>query len=191
MALYGLSIEGRDGVFDTDGSLMMIEPELAGEQDGCKLYKNQVIIIANEKPVWIPVTVKSYDEALIRYYEKRKKENPEEATTAVFFIEKIKEEMLAFSPEELNSPAYYGGRIGGCPENIEHAGAFVKLNPKYFDKNKPRTATQLIILEVPCIATEVQETTLYRTDEFSSFQATRLTEILKSFKFAEWKRFFD
>jgi hypothetical protein len=32
-------------------------------------------------------------------------------------------------------------------------------------------------------ATNVQETALYRTDEFSSFQDIRLTEILKSFKY--------
>lgn len=114
---------------------------------------------------------------------------PLEATTAVFFIEKIKEEMSAFTPEELNSPAYSGGRIGCCPENIEHSGGFVKLNPEYFDKSKPRTAIQIIILEVPSIA-EDQATELYHTDEFSSFQAIRLAEILRSFKYAEWKKFF-
>jgi hypothetical protein len=190
-AFNGLSIDGKTEITDGEGSLMMIEPELLGEQDGCKLYKNQIIVITNQKPLWVDVTVKSYDEALIRYYEIKVKENPSEAFASNFLIEKIKEEMSAFSSEELNSPAYYGGRIGGCPSTIEHTNAIVKLNSKYFDKDKPKTAIQLMILEIPYIFSEKSDDGYYNKDEYSSFQERKLIEILNGFKYSEWRKFFN
>ena len=40
MAFYGLSVAGGSDIFDSDGIVMNIEPEVYGEQDGCKVYGN-------------------------------------------------------------------------------------------------------------------------------------------------------
>lgn len=190
MAFNGISISGGADVLDADGIVMNVEPDFYGEQDGCKVYGNGIIVIAKNEPVWIPVTVKVYDEALIRKYEKLNKEYPSESLGNNFLIGKIKDEMASFSEQELNSPAYIGDKIGGCPYKLDNAKAIVKMNPQYFDKNKPRTATELIIISSFYISPQ-DNTDFYPTTEYSTYQAIKLTEILKSLNYSELRRFFD
>lgn len=192
LVFNGTSIAGGSDIFDTDGIVMNLEPELFGEQDGCKVYGNGIIIISKNEPVWIPVTVRDYDEALIRKYEKLNKENPGEVLGNNFFISKIREEMASFPEKELNAPAFTGDKLGGCPYKLEssQARAIVKLNPRYFDKAKPRTAAELIIISSFYIAPS-DNTEFYPTNEYSSYQMTKLVEILKSLKYSELRKFFD
>ncbi|HNW52387.1 MAG TPA: hypothetical protein PKH79_14995 [Prolixibacteraceae bacterium] len=190
MAFNGRSSAAGDNVCDADGLTIYFEPQEIGEQDGCKIYDNSIIIITNGKPLWVPVTVKEYDEALIRCFEKEKEQQPEEAMVIDIYLKKIREEMATFSAEELNKPAYQSNKMGGSPEKIEGSQQLVKLNRAYFDPGKPRTAVQLIVLQ--CGNIGLQETgEFYFTDENSSYPTIKLAELLKSLRFSEFKKLLD
>jgi hypothetical protein len=156
------------------------------------MYANGFIIITNGKPLWVPVTLKEYNEAQIMDAEKKIKETDDNDFGYYFLIEKIKEETAEFSEKELNSPCYFGNRIGGCPESVEHAQAIVKLNTKYFDKTKPRTAAQLFTVEYSGINQSGEESeSHYYKDEYTSFQSLKMNAIIENFRFSEWKKLFD
>lgn len=187
MIFHGYSMEE---VYDNDGVIMNLEPVLIGEQDGCKIYENRIVVISNGKPLWVPVTVKEYNDAVISKHQKLMKEGAEDAMTVNFFINKVQEEMASYSQEELNSPAYQGDKMGACPYKLEGARAIVKLNKDYFDRSNPRTNIQLVIVESSCIGlTESNE--YYFKNEYSSPQQVRLTEILKSLRFSEFRHFLN
>lgn len=190
MAFNGRSSAAGDNVCNEDGLTFYYEPQVIGEQDGCKIYDNSIILITNGKPLWVPVSVKEYDEALIRHFEREKKLRPDEALGFDIYLKKIREEMATFSAEELNNPAYQSDKLGGSPEKLEGSQALVKLNTAYFDSSKPRTAVQLIVLE--CGNIGLQESgEFYFTDEYSSYSSRKLAELLKTLRFSEFKKLLD
>ncbi len=190
MAFNGRSSAAGDLVCDVNGLTIYFEPQEIGEQDGCKIYDNSIILITNGKPLWVPVTVKEYDEALIRRFEKEKEKQPEEAMVLDIYLKKIREEMASFSAEELNKPAYQSDKMGGSPEKFEGSQLLVKLNMDYFDKSKPRTAVQLIVLQ--CGNIGLQESgELYFTDENSSYPTIKMAELLKTLRYSEFKKLLD
>lgn len=192
LVFNGYSITGGDDILDENGIVISSEPKMIGEQNGCKIYENGIIVIAAEKPVWIPVSVKEYDNALIRKQEKIKKQNPGDAFSNDFLINAVKNEMGSYTPDELNSPAFVGDKMGGCFYKLEgdQARPIVKLNPDYFDKSKPRTAVQLIIIQSPAIGLN-NNGECYLTNEYSSYQSLKLIELLRSINFNELKQYFD
>ncbi|MBN1534157.1 MAG: hypothetical protein JXA20_15910 [Spirochaetes bacterium] len=149
MVFSGYTMESE--VYDTEGVRMNLEPVEIGVQDGCRVYQNGIVVISNGRPLWVPVTVKEYNEALIRRHAELKKEGHTDELTYTFFTKRIREEMASYGQKELNGPAYQGDKLGACPYRLEGARAIVKLNRNYFDMRKPRTAVQLIILESSCI----------------------------------------
>jgi len=190
MAFNGRSSAAGDGVCDENGLIFYYEPKTIGEQDGCKIYENSIVLITNGKPLWVPVTVKEYDEALIHNFEKVKKLRPEEAFGFDIYLKTVKEEMASFSAEELNSPAYQSDKLGGSPEKLEESQPLVKLNKAYFDKSKPHTAIQLIVLE--CVNIGLHESgEYYFTNEYSSYQALKLVELLKVMRYSDFKKLLD
>lgn len=192
LVFNGTSIEGIINITDVNGIQMGVEPVKIGEQNGCMAYENNTIVVSNGKPVFIPVSVKEYDEALIRYYEKRKKEYPDETFSIDILMNRIKEEIASFSAEDLKKQAFIGANMGGspCGSESEYAKRIVKMNPDYFDKTKPRTAAQLIIIQSGSIGV-IGEGSFYAEYEFTSFQSSKIIEILKSIDFADLKQFFD
>lgn len=188
----GTSIEGLSNICDENGIQMGVEPVKIGEQNGCMAYENNTIVISNGKPVFIPVSVKEYDEALIRYYDKRKKEISDEAFSIDILVGRIKEEITSFSEDDLKKQAFIGANMGGspCGGESEYAKRIVKMNPDYFDKSKPRAAALLIIIKSGSIGV-IGEGSFYAEYEFASFQSMKIIEILKSIDFTELKRFFD
>jgi hypothetical protein len=188
----GTSIEGLSNICDENGILMGVEPVKIGEQNGCIAYENNTIVIAKGKPVFIPVSVREYDEALIRYYEKRKKEYPDEIFSIDILINRIKEEIASFPDEDLKKQAFIGANMGGspCGGESEYAKRIVKMNPDYFDKSKPRTAAQLMIIQSGSIGV-IGEGSFYAEYEYASFQSMKIIEILKSIDFNDLKQFFD
>jgi len=190
MAFNGRSSAAGDNVCDANGLTIYFEPQEIGEQDGCKIYDNSIILITNGKPLWVPVSVKEYDEALIRRYEKEKESQPEVAILLDIYLKKIREEMAAFSAEELNKPAYQSDKMGGSPVKIEGSQLLVKLNTAYFDSSKPRTAVQLIVLQ--CGNIGLQESgEFYFADEDSSYPTIKLAELLKTLRLSEFKKLLD
>ncbi|BDX38093.1 hypothetical protein CYCD_14480 [Tenuifilaceae bacterium CYCD] len=186
-ALMGYTI---GDVFDKDGMLINTEPIEIGEQNGCKLYSNGIAVISNGKPLWLPVTVMEYIEALLRRSKKQLEKGELDQTLYKIFVDKINEEKSTYTEAELNSPAYEGDKMCGCPYRLEGARAFVKLNKDYFDKTKPSTAIQLIIVEADCIQ-QMDDGELYYKSEDSSPQNIKMVEMLKEFNYADFKKFLE
>jgi hypothetical protein len=189
---YGRTPANSDDTFDENGLVYYIEPTPIGEQDGCKIYDNGIILITNGKPLWTQVTVNEYDKALIRKIEADIKIHSEEVLALQLMLKMVKDEMASFSESELNSPAVRGNNFGGTPSNNgeKFEGAIVKTNLAYFDNNKPRTAVQLIAIESRNI--QYSETgDYYFTDEYSTYPAIKLAELMKSLRYSEFKRFLD
>ena len=188
----GTSIEGLSNILDKDGILMGVEPIKMGEQNGCTAYENGIIVITKDQPVFVPVSVKEYDEALIRRYELVKKERPDEAYANDIVINRIKEEMASFSPEDLKKQAFVGARFGGspCGDESQYAQRIVKMNPACFSKSKSRTDVQLIIIKSGSIGA-MNEGSIYNVYEYTSFQSLKAIDIMKSIDFSELKKFFD
>lgn len=186
-ALMGYTI---GDVFDKDGMLINTEPIEVGEQNGCKLYSNGIAVISNGNPLWVPITVKEYIEALLRRSKKQLEKGELNQTLYKMFVDKINEEKATYTETELNSPAYEGDKMCGCPYRLEGARAFVKMNKDYFDKTKSNTAIQLIIVEADCIQ-QLDNGELYFKDEYSAPQNIKMTEMLKEFRYSDFKRFLE
>jgi hypothetical protein len=189
MIFQGYTMDSE--VFDSEGVRMNLEPVEIGVQDGCRVYQNGIVVISNGRPLWVPVTVKEYNETLMRHHAQRKKAGEEDELTYTFITNKIREEMASYGPKELNGPAYQGDRMGACPYRLEGARAIVKLNRNYFDRSKPRTAMQLIVLESGCIQQNDEGGIFYFSDEHSSPQEVYRSDILKNMRYSELKRFLE
>jgi len=179
-------------IFDTDGSLINLEPNKLFEKDGAVFYDNGTIVIGKPGiPVYIPLTVRQYDNLLLENQKKMMKEKPEEKMTLQFFYDKLKEEMASFSEEDLDKPAWQYA-LGGSPEPMgEGVKRVVKINKAYFDLSKPKTETQLIVIEYGYGSLKNDPDNPYYSDENSSFQHLKQVEAMKSFKFAGLFKFLD
>lgn len=180
---------GRD-IYDADGSLINLEPDKIMEKDGVVFYDNRTIVISKPGvPLYIPLTVRQYDNALLADQQKMIKEHPEDKITYQFFYDKLKEEMAQFSEEDLDKPAYQYA-FGASPQQMGDAmKKIVKINKAYFDPSKPRTDSQLIIIEYFGLQNDPEN--LYFTDENSSFQVLKTVEALKTFKFSGLIKYLD
>jgi len=78
----------------------------------------------------------------------------------------------------------------GCPYRLEGARAFVKMNKDYFDKTKPNTAIQLIIVDADCIQ-QMDYGELYFKNEYSSPEDIKAVEMLKEFNYTDFKKFLE
>jgi hypothetical protein len=138
-----------------------VEKEVA---PGVRIYSNGQILVFNpDRPeYWIPVTVKEVMEAKLAYY-KVKKEIDEiknskalqewaklgfvpENSVRVSVYEIIKKEYDSFTPEELNSQAYYKSgdeSISGISARDE-GWPVMRFNPECWDRTLPPSAVQFV-----------------------------------------------
>ncbi len=141
-----------------------VEKEVA---PGVRIYANGQILVFNpDRPeFWIPVTVKEVMEAKMAYY-KVKKEIDEinnskalqewaklgfvpENSVRVSVYEMIKKEYDSFTPEELNSQAYYNSgdeSISGISPSDE-GWPVMRFNPDCWDRTLPPSAIQFVSME--------------------------------------------
>lgn len=138
-----------------------VEKEVA---PGVRIYASGYVLIFNpgRPEYWIPVTVKEVMEAKLAYY-KVKKEMDEiknskalqewaklgyvpENSIRVSVYDMIKKEYDSFTPEELNSRAYFAS----CDESIsgistrEEGWPVMRFNPECWDRTLPPSAVQFI-----------------------------------------------
>ena len=138
-----------------------VEKEVA---PGVRIYTNGYVLVFNpDRPeYWTPVTVKEVLEAKLAYY-KVKKEIDEiknskvlqewaklgfvpENSIRVSAYEMIKNEYDSFTPEELNSQAYYHGgdeSISGISARDE-GWPVMRFNPECWDRTLPPSAVQFV-----------------------------------------------
>lgn len=134
---------------------------------GVRIYANGYLLVFNpDRPeYWIPVTVKEVMEAKLAYY-KVKKEIDEiknskalkewaklgfvpENSVSVSVYEMIKNEYDSFTPEELNSQAYYNGgdeSVSGISTR-EEGWPVMRFNPQCWNRSLPQSAVQFISME--------------------------------------------
>lgn len=118
---------------------------------GVDVYDNVTYVIYDpSRPhYWLPVTV---EEAWAVVREEAKKEKDEIA--AKYLNEFLEKEWAAISPENLKSPAFFGGGISRVTDSSGFGGEknlfppIVKVNPEYWNKNLPKSAIQFIVLTI-------------------------------------------
>lgn len=112
--------------------------------EGVTLYTNSVMIFAKPgKPYWLPVTAGEYFDRLIKYWtlESEKEGNH-------LFLDMLLKEKEKFSEEDLRKPAYNGENPVSQITVKPNERPYMRKNPDYFDKTLPRTAVQLITINV-------------------------------------------
>lgn len=113
--------------------------------NGIKLYNNNVMVIAaDSKPYWVPVTIGEYYKMALDYYKAYAKKDPVEAKMLGEIFQKEK----ANFESHLNEPAYTCDGTESisaiCLKSFPNAIPLMRFNPEYFDKRLPRTSVQLI-----------------------------------------------
>lgn len=181
-AFIGQTLPLGFDLFDKDGAIIGIEPKKITEQNGAVYYTNGRAIVSKPGvPLWLPVTVKQYDNLLLQRFQELMKEKPDEKTAYEFLQKKLKAEMASFSEEELDMPAYVYG-VGASPASAEATLAIVKLNKAYFDPSLPRSKPQLLIFDFGTGLTDNPENPYYE-DSNSTFQEITMNQIMKMFNF--------
>jgi len=170
-------------LMDADGSEIMLEPVPVTTFGGVTLYSNSRLLITRPgKKLWIPVTGKQYFEASLRALDDKIRAGD---SGAGITRDMIKKEMESWSAADLGKPAYVnntGETISGfTPEKSEFTMALVKLNPEYFDRSKPRSATQLLSISTT-LNHDFREPIENGDPRFND-NDMRVYEFLKSFDF--------
>jgi hypothetical protein len=113
--------------------------------EGVTAFNSRIIVISNpNRPYWIPVTAGELFDLHLNYYELEYKFKKDEGV--LYVIDAIKKEKAAFSSEELGKPAHFKNSNISQIGLDENEGIYMRFNPEYFDKTRPRTDIQLITL---------------------------------------------
>jgi len=163
---------------------IFLKPSIVKElAEGVTAYSNGKIIIAGtQRPYWIPVTIGELFDLQLNYYELDYKLNKDEGN--LYVIDAIKKEKAAFSPEELNLPAYRDNSNISSITADASGNQYMQFNPHYFDKSLPRTNIQILT---------VHTVTEAFTDncEYTDLAHIRHFEFVKQFDFNALKSLLD
>jgi hypothetical protein len=116
-----------------------LEREIA---PGVRLYKNGNLVVFNptRPDYWIPVSVKELMDAHLNYW----KIKPEWKVVYDRFLKVYND----FTPEELNSPAYFGGADDIVNVTAQKIGLpIMRFNPEYWDRSKPKSTIQFMTMK--------------------------------------------
>ncbi len=156
---------------------------------GVTLFRGGYLLVFNpDRPwIWKPVTVREIMEAELAYYKVKKEIDsinyqktmeqwaklnltpPATSTTSVYDL--LIKEYQAFSPEELNKPAFSGsqdGSISGIRADGE-GSPVMKFNPECWDRTLPPTAVQFISLEYKPASDEDLQQFIKRNDGLTDY----------------------
>jgi len=163
---------------------IFLKPSIVKElAEGVTAYSNDKIIIAGtQRPYWIPVTIGELFDLQLNYYELDYKLNKDEGN--LYVIDAIKKEKAAYSPEELNLPAYRDNSNISSITADASGNQYMQFNPHYFDKSLPRTNIQILT---------VHTLTEAFTDncEYTDLAHIRHFEFVKQFDFNALKSLLD
>lgn len=181
----GLQLGPEYMLSDTNGFDMYPEPRKTGEQNGCPVYANGVILLGNSsEPLWISVSVKDYNESLIRLIRFKMLKTPEKQDAYNTMIAQINDEMAGMTAQQLGSPAWKTGKKGGWYAlEDENSFRIVRLNPAWFDHKKPRLSMQLLVIQTDLISSEKGKS-LYSADSDYPYESAKAIEILQKTDFS-------
>lgn len=129
----------REAELANDICKPMVIKELA---PGVTLYDYAIVFTKPGRKLYLPCTVGEAYNRIITYYESAIKEEPYYSV----LLEPYKEEFNKLTPEQLKMTAYFGG-----PSGITwrpSADTLMLFNNQFFDRTKPKTAVQAIIVPV-------------------------------------------
>lgn len=110
---------------------------------GVTLYDAAIVVGDPGKALYLPCSVEEAYKRLLAFYEMAAKKEPVYGV----LLDGIRKEKASLSAAQLKSPAYFGGMFSGITPQPNDAPLFL-FNNNYFDRNKPKTAIQLIVFPV-------------------------------------------
>lgn len=146
---------------------------------GVRLYKNGNLVVFNPaKPAyWISVTVKDVMDAYLNYWKIR----PIWKEVYDHFLKAYSN----FTPQELNSPAYFGGADEIVNVTAQKIGLpIMRFNPEYWDRSKPKSTIQFMSMEYK-ILTKAEMNERFRNNEGSPDYPGLFNQNLRIEKLAE------
>jgi hypothetical protein len=111
---------------------------------GITLYRGKLIVSSPSKPLFLPVSLKELSDRVVRHWELETAKDPNNQ----MILDMVREEIKTFTPEQLKGLAYTFGGISGIGPQ-PNGDPVMRLNPDLFDRSLPKTAIQLITIEVP------------------------------------------
>lgn len=134
------------GEFLGDKNWFMIPARKETILPGIDVYDGEIYVLYNpvRPPYWLSVTVKEAFTRLIAYWKAYSDKIAGEA-----MLKYVESEFAAVSSVDMNKLAHLGG--GGSISRIgtdTGTPTILRVNPEYWDKNLPRSATQFIYLRM-------------------------------------------
>lgn len=109
---------------------------------GVILYDYAIVLASTERSLYLPCSVGEAYSRLMAYYEAASKTEQYYAV----ILEPLKEEYRKLTPEQLKSPAYFGGMTGIT--YAKNQDPLMLINNNFFDRSKPKTAVQAIVFPI-------------------------------------------
>jgi hypothetical protein len=111
---------------------------------GVTLFTNGEMVFARtDRPYWLPVTGGEYFDLKIKYWTLL---SENEGNT--MFLDMLLQEKEKFSAAALQLPAYNGENPASLITVTPNDRPYMRLNPNYVDKKLPRSAVQLITVQL-------------------------------------------
>ena len=140
-------IPGWSDIFDGKNSYFTVPLKKMNVDYGIDVYDGECFVIYDpaRPPYWIPVTV---EEAFAVARELAAKETNEIA--ALYNKQFLDQEWADIPPYDRDKPAYFGGGLSRVSPTPGYGGqdsifpAIMKVNPKYWNKNLPKSTIQFI-----------------------------------------------
>ncbi len=132
------------GPLTRNGDLFFVSTKKEIVAPGIDRYDDDKIFLYNpdRPPYLVPVTIKEVFTEMIDYYK-----NDPDKIAAEYTLKILYDEYALYSESEKNDYAYLGGR-GPIPlsnvNNVKSDQQVLRVNPKYWNKNLPRSAVQTL-----------------------------------------------
>jgi hypothetical protein len=110
---------------------------------GVTLYDAALVVGKPGRTLYLPCSVEEAYKRLIAFYELASRKEP----AYKVMLDGIRQELSGVTAAQLKSPAFFGGMFSGITAEANEAPLYL-FNNDYFDKNKPKTAVQLIVFPI-------------------------------------------
>ena len=149
--LYPIDAGFDTDIFDSDHCFFTVPLRKKTLQPGIDVYGDECIVIydASRSDYWISVTVEEAFDAAREFNAKEK-----DPVASAYLKQFLNSEYAEFDASDFSKPAYFGGNLSrvsaspGMPGQDSLFPKIMKINPKYWNKNLPKSAIQFITLRM-------------------------------------------